>query len=191
MTKKLSRKAKTIALEKIDEEIRKCRICKKDKIGIAVPGEGNPDARIVFIGEAPGKKEAVTGKPFIGLAGKVLRTNIKEILGLDDQDVYITSPVKYLPKSGRPTPKEIEHGKIHLFKQLDVIQPDVIVLMGNVAAIAVLGENVKIAKRHGEIITREGRKYFIAFHPAAVLHNPNNRPLLTKDFKKLKKMLNL
>ena len=80
---------KQLQLDQIASEIDNCKICKKDKIGVAVPGEGNPDADIVFIGEAPGKQEAVNGRPFIGRSGQLLRNLIREI-GLDDiKDVYI------------------------------------------------------------------------------------------------------
>src|SRR5437870_9883966 len=103
------------ALDKIAEEIEHCEICKAEKSGVAVPGEGNPDADIVFIGEAPGKQEAKTGKPFIGPAGKVLRS-LLESIGIHDEDVYITSPVKYLPIYVTPKQSDIEHGRIHLFK---------------------------------------------------------------------------
>ena len=169
-------------------EIEDCKICKKDKIGKAVPGEGNADADIVFLGEAPGKKEAASGRPFIGPAGKVLRGLIKNV-GLKDEDVYITSPVKYLPKYTTPTPKDISHGKTHLNRQLDIIEPKVIVLMGRVAALAMLGRDVSIAKEHGTIIEKDGRKYLLAYHPAAQLYSPKVREELKKDFKILKKML--
>src|SRR5437762_582030 len=102
------------ALDEIAKEIEKCEVCKVGKTGVAVPGEGNPDADIVFIGEAPGKTEAKTGKPFVGRSGQLLRSLIREI-GLDDvKDVFITSPVKYLPLRGTPTPQDIAHGRVHL-----------------------------------------------------------------------------
>lgn len=175
-----------IKLLLVAEEIVKCDICTEDKIGVAVPGEGNPDADMVFIGEAPGKKEAVTGKPFIGRSGQLLRKMIREILGLDDlKDIYITSPVKYLPIHGTPRPTEIAHGRIHLKKQLDIIDPKIIVLMGNVAIKGVLDEMIPIKSRHGEVIKREGKKYFLTFHPAAGLRFPKLKSLLKEDFVKL------
>jgi uracil-DNA glycosylase len=175
-------------LEKIAAEIAKCRICRKDKIGVPVPGEGSPDAEVVFIGEAPGKKESVTGKPFIGPAGKILRSLIAEA-GLKDGDVFITSPVKYLPKHGTPTPGEVEHGRIHLNKQLAVIKPKIIVLMGRVACLAMLHKDCSIAADHGKIIKSDAASYFISYHPAAPLHAPRLRPVLAADFKKLKRLI--
>jgi uracil-DNA glycosylase family 4 len=132
------------ALDQLAEEIRDCPICKVGKSGVAVPGEGNPDAEIIFIGEAPGKQEAVTGRPFIGRSGKLLRGFIRSI-GLDDEkDVYITSPVKYLPDRGTPTPADIAHGREHLMKQFAVIQPKFVVLLGRVAAEGVLQKKLQL-----------------------------------------------
>jgi uracil-DNA glycosylase family 4 len=177
------------ALDRIAKEIENCRICKKDSIGKPVIGEGNPDTEIVFIGEAPGKKEAETGRPFIGRSGKFLRTHIRA-LGLDDQkDVYITSPVKYLPKRGTPDKNQIAHGMIHLRKQLDIINPKIIVLMGSVAALGVLGEFVPVAKQHGKTVGKAGQIYFISYHPAAAIRFHKLRQVFDKDFKKLKNLL--
>lgn len=178
------------ALKKITGEIERCTVCKVDKTGIAVPGEGNPDADIVFLGEAPGKNEAVSGRPFIGRSGKLLRSLIREA-GLSEDEVFITSPVKYLPLRGTPTPSDIAHGKIHLEKQLDVIDPKFVVLLGNVAAKALLSESVAIAKDHGKVFEQNGRTYFLTYHPAAALRFAKNKPYLLVDFKKLSTLLSL
>lgn len=178
-------------LDKIAKEIENCKVCKVGKGGMAVPGEGNPDADIVFIGEAPGRQEAATGRPFIGRSGQLLRSLIREI-GLDDQkDVYITSPVKYLPDRGTPTSQDIAHGRIHLMKQFAVIKPKIVVLLGRVAAEGVLEKKVFVSKEHGEIIEeKDGIKYFLTYHPAAALRFPNKfKPLLQEDFEKVKKLL--
>src|SRR5690348_2310114 len=113
---------KLLALERIASEIEKCKICQKASSGKAVPGEGNPDADVVFLGEAPGKTEAATGRPFIGRSGQLLRKLIRDA-GFKEEDVYITSPVKYLPDRGTPDAAQIAHGRSHLSKQLAVIQP--------------------------------------------------------------------
>jgi uracil-DNA glycosylase len=182
------------ALDKIAIEIKNCKACVVCKSGLPVPGEGNPDADIVFIGEAPGKKEAVTGRPFIGRSGQLLRNLIREA-GLKEEDVFITSPVKYLPNGpdgtpgGTPKPADIAHGRIHLIKQFDVIQPKIIVLMGNVAALGVLEEKVAVKTRHGEIIEKNGKKYFLTLHPAAALRFPPLKLLMKEDFEKLKLLL--
>lgn len=176
---------KAEALARIDHEIENCKICPVDKIGRAVPGEGSPNADIVFIGEAPGKTEAQTGRPFVGRSGKFLRKNIAEI-GLKEEDVYITSPVKYLPLRGTPTPADIAHGRTHLVKQLEIINPSLVVLMGRVAAEGVLQEKIAIAKEHGTTITRAGKKYFLIYHPAAAIRFQKLRAVFESDFAKLR-----
>jgi uracil-DNA glycosylase len=184
--KKVDKKQKL--LDQIAQEIEECKICQQNKIGRAVPGEGNPDAEIMFIGEAPGKVESQTGRPFVGRSGQLLRNLIKEF-GLKEEEIYITSPVKYLPSSGTPTPADIKHGKIHFDRQLDIIDPKFIVLLGSVATQAVLGEKLAILKMHGQIIEKNGKRYFISLHPAAPLRNPAVRSLFLEDFKKLKKLI--
>lgn len=180
---------KKVRLDKIAKEIEQCKICKTSKTGVAVPGEGNPEADIVFIGEAPGKQEAVSGRPFIGRSGQLLRSLIREI-GLKEEDVYITSPVKYLPQRGTPTSEEIAHGRIHLMKQLDVIKPKFVVLLGRVAVEGVLEKKVFVTKEHGEVIEQtNGIKYFLTYHPAAVLRFPNKfKGPMKEDFIKVKKL---
>jgi DNA polymerase len=172
-------------LQAIAHEIERCDVCRKDKHGMAVPGEGNADADIVFVGEAPGRTEAETGRPFIGRSGKLLRSLIREV-GLLEKDVYITSPVKYLPDYITPKLSDIEHGFTHFGKQLDVIEPKVIVLLGRVACLAVLKKNVSVVLDHGKIIEDSGRKYYITVHPAAALRFKKMKALLLEDFEKLK-----
>ena len=183
--KNLEKLDKKSELEKIAREIEKCEECKKDKIGKAVPGEGNPDADIVFLGEAPGKTEAKTGRPFVGRSGQLLRKMIRDV-GLKDENVYITSPVKRLPIYGTPKMSDIKHGKTHLQKQVAVIQPKLIVLLGSVAAKAVLESSVATLKEHGTIREVKEIKYYITIHPAAGLRFPPLKKLIEEDFRKLK-----
>lgn len=177
-------------LDKIADEIKACKICPVDKQGVPVVGEGNPDADVVFIGEAPGKQEAIVGRPFIGRSGKLLRSLICET-GLTEAEVYITSPVKYLPNRGTPLPSDIAHGRIHLMKQLEIIDPKFVVLLGRVAAEGVLQEKVAVASIHGRVIEKDGKKYMLMFHPAAALRFRKNLLPLQEDFKKLKELLQL
>ena len=171
-------------LEEVKKEIINCDLCKIGTTGNGVAGEGNPDAKIVFIGEAPGKQEAVTGLPFIGRSGKLLREAIRNI-GLTENDVYITSPVKYLPITGTPSLSQIDHGVTHLEKQLAIIKPRILVLMGATAYQSIVKQKPFLYKMHGEIILSKERKYFITFHPAAALRFPNIRTLFFQDFEKL------
>lgn len=175
-------------LRKIAEEIETCLQCRRWGTGRAVPGEGAADAAVMFVGEAPGAEEAKTGRPFVGRSGKLLRTLIKEI-GLDESAVYITSPVKYLPKRGTPSRENIAHSRTHFLTQLAVIDPSLVVLMGSVACLAVLGEPVAITKRHGTVLERDGRRYFLSFHPAAALRFPATKGFFIEDFGKLKALI--
>lgn len=180
-------------LKEIALEIEKCRICKVKKSGKAVVGEGSGSAKVVFIGEAPGRKEAETGRSFVGRSGQLLRHLIREA-GLKEDEVYITSPVKYLPDYGTPTLKDIEHGRVHLQKQLEVIKPRIIVVLGRVASYGVLGKFVAINKVHGQLINPlagSGQaQYFVTFHPSAGLRFPPLKKKLVEDFDRLKKYVN-
>ncbi len=175
-------------LSKIAKDIEGCKVCQEKKSGKAVPGEGNPDAKIVFVGEAPGKKEALTGRPFVGRSGQFLRSLIRDI-GLKEEDVFITSPVKYLPDRGTPAPKDIAHGRIHLLKQLEIINPKIIVLLGSVAGQGVLEQKIPINMQHGNAIEKDDKKYFVTFHPSAALRFPPLRKLILSDFTKLKEII--
>ena len=176
------------ALERIAAEIARCRLCRKGGTGKAVPGEGTPDARIVFIGEAPGREEAKTGRPFVGRSGKLLRQAIRDI-GLDEAEVFITSPVHYLPLRGTPSTAMIHHGRQHLFEQLSIIKPEMIVLLGNSACVALLDGKVEITKKHGTQVKREGRTYFITVHPAYAIRFTKGKELLISDFARLKRLI--
>lgn len=176
------------ALDNIAKEIENCAICRKDKSGKAVPGEGNSDADVVFIGEAPGKTEAKTGRPFVGRSGQLLRSLIREV-GLREEAVYITSPVKYLPDRGTPTGEDIAHGRIHLMQQLDIIRPKIIVLLGRVAAQGVLQQKLAVMSQRGTIIEKDEKKYFLTIHPAAAIRFQKFKKLIIEDFEKLKELL--
>lgn len=173
---------------KIAGEIEACALCREGKVGLAVAGEGNPYAEIAFIGEAPGKEEAKVGRPFIGRSGRFLRSAIREI-GLEEKEVFITSPVKYLPRRGTPTKADIVHGRRHLLRQLAVIGPKIIVLLGGVAALAVLDREVAVSQEHGKIVKEEDRTCLITFHPAAAMRFPKIREAFFEDFKKLKGLI--
>ncbi len=175
-------------LQKLQVEIESCSLCKSVGYGKQVFGEGNPNAKIMFVGEAPGKKEAESGRPFIGRSGQLLRATIYSV-GLQEKDLYITSPVKFLPNRGTPTKKEIDHSNIHFKKQLSIINPKILVLLGKTAIHALLNEDIPVLKRHGEIIRRDGWKILITLHPAAVLRFPKYKKEFNEDFEKIKKLV--
>lgn len=175
-------------LSAIAQQIEHCKYCNSQKNGRLVPGEGPANAKLVFVGEAPGKEEVKTGRPFIGRSGQVLRSLITS-LGITPEGVFITSAVKYLPSYVTPKLPDIEHGRDHLFAQLDVIRPKLVVLLGASAMWSVLGEKKPLLELKGKIIERDSRQYFLTLHPAAQLYNPNLRSAAAADFVTLKKYL--
>ena len=180
--------SKEAELRKIAKEIENCKTCRQGKTGKAVAGEGNPNAKIVFIGEAPGKTEAETGRPFVGRAGKLLRLIIKDI-GIDEKDVFIANPVKYLPLKGTPSASDMKHGMTHLEKQLMIINPKIIVLLGRVAIHSVLDSKISVKNDHGKVVEKDGIRHLLVFHPSAALRFPPLKKLVVEDLGKLKKLI--
>jgi len=174
------------ALKKVYQEVEACEECRINKNGVVVFGEGNSDADIMFVGEAPGRLEAETGRPFVGRSGQLLRSAIRSV-GFKEENVYITSPVKRIPEYITPKPKDIEHGMTHLQKQIDIISPKVIVLLGNVATRGVLGVIPKTSKSHGTFLEQNGKTYFFSYHPAAAIRFVKFKKVFLDDFQKLKK----
>lgn len=154
-----------------------------------VPGEGNPRAKIVFIGEAPGRKEDEQGKPFVGQAGKVLDTLLASI-DLKRADVYVTNIVKFRPPDNRdPTTKEKIACLPFLHAELAIIKPKVIVPLGRHALMHFL-PNATITEAHGKAHTLpDDTTVFPLYHPAAALHNPNLKQTLFEDMKLLEEFL--
>ena len=155
----------------------------------AVPGEGNPNADIMFIGEAPGKNEDLQGRPFIGAAGKLLDQLIESI-GLQRSDIYIANVIKHRPPNNRdPLPAEIEAYKPYLDAQVDIIDPLLFVTLGRFSMEFMLGPGFSISKIHGEPKRKNGRVIMPVYHPAAALYSGNLRPALFADFAKIPKIL--
>jgi uracil-DNA glycosylase len=144
-------------------------------------GAGNPSADIVFIGEAPGKNEDEQGKPFVGAAGKFLNEML-EMIALKREDIYITNIVKYRPPNNRdPLPEEKAAFLPFLQKQLDIIEPKLIVTLGR-HSMDVLLPGLKISQVHGQPKRLKGKVYLPLFHPAAALYNGALRQTLIDDF---------
>lgn len=175
-------------LEMLAKEIRKCMECKKHKIGLPVVGEGSITSGIMFIGEAPGIEESRTGRPFVGRAGKFLDGLISSIR-IKREEIYITSPIKYYP-GRRPLRKnEILHGRVHLLKQLDIIDPKLIVTIGRVALFALFKRYLKVEEIHGRELKWNDKLVFPTFHPAAAMRFSRIRRLTRDDFRKLRRLL--
>lgn len=183
-------KEKIIALEKVAAEIRAYKGLEIAKNATnAVPGEGNPDAKIMFIGEAPGRTEDETGRPFVGQGGKLLEKNINSALHLNRLDVYITNIVKYRPPDNRdPTEEEIKTCRPWLNEQIQIIKPQFIVTLGRFS-MAKFAPEVTISKVHGQTkqIPYNDHTYtiFFMYHPAAALRSTAMMTSFVKDFETL------
>ena len=173
-------------LDQIKADILKQNIC-PDLAKTAkqlVMGDGNPNADIVFIGEAPGKNEDIQGLPFVGASGKFL-SEMLALIDLKRGDIYITNIVKYRPPNNRdPLPDEKEAFLPFLSQQLEVIKPKLIVTLGR-HSMDVLLPGLKISQVHGEPKRYKGMVYLPLFHPAAALYNGGMRQTLIDDFVKI------
>jgi uracil-DNA glycosylase family 4 len=109
--------------------------------------------------------------------------------GLEEQEVFISSPVPYLPEMGTPSKENVKHSREHLLRQLSVIDPEIVVLLGKTACLALLDRNVEVLKEHGSVVSKDGRKYFITFHPAYAVRFPGKKENFARDFRALKKLL--
>lgn len=157
-----------------------------------VMGDGDPDADIVFIGEAPGKKEDEQGVPFVGAAGKFLDEMLRQA-GLNRQDVYITNIVKYRPPNNRdPLPEEKREFWPYLMRQIDIINPKVVITLGRHSGAAFMPDLV-ISRDHGHARKVKYHKHeFLViplYHPAAALYNGGMRQVLIDDFLKAKALV--
>jgi len=180
------------ALERLEEEVRRCRKCNLHKQRKSVVfGEGNKRARLMFIGEAPGRDEDIQGRPFVGMAGKLL-TKIIEAMGLRREDVYITNVVKCRPPNNRvPEIDEIAECLIYLEKQIEAIRPQVICALGSVATRTLTGINDGVTSLRGKFYDYMGIPVMPTFHPAACLRKPQIKRLVWDDVKKIIQLLDL
>jgi DNA polymerase len=174
---------KQASLDALKQQIIDDEICVelRDQATQLVFGDGNPEAEIVFIGEAPGKNEDIQGIPFVGAAGKFLNEML-EMIGLERKDIYITNIVKYRPPNNRdPLQDEKAAFLPYLVEQLKIINPKVIVTLGR-HSMDVLLPGLKISQAHGKPIRVKDHVYLPLFHPAAALYNGGLRQTLIDDF---------
>lgn len=169
------------------EACEKCRLCDTRKH--VVPGEGNPRADLMFIGEGPGRDEDELGRPFVGAAGQLLERMIAAI-GLTRSDVYIANVVKCRPPYNRaPEADEIAACLPFLRAQTALLHPKVIVLLGASALRAILGDEMRITRDRGQWIERKGTWFMPTFHPAALLRDESKKRPVWDDFKQVRDKL--
>lgn len=165
------------------DTIRGCTKCPLwESRTLAVPGDGNYTSKVMIIGEAPGKEEDETGKPFVGATGRFLN-HVLEGTGLDRDDFFITNTVKCRPPKNR-TPKKLEIETCtsnYLFEQIELLNPKLIMLLGGVAAKTVLGLKT-IGEARGEVIEKDGRRYIVGYHPAVRFYREDLGEKVREDF---------
>lgn len=155
-----------------------------------VPGDGPLGAKVMLIGEAPGRVENAEGRPFVGRAGALLDRMLEEYGGVRREYVYVTNIVKYRPPGNRdPLPEEVLAARSYLGRELVAIDPGVVVLVGKFAYQLVFGEEASISRDHGKERERRGRMYLPTYHPAAVLYNTLLLEDLRKDFSVLRRLI--
>lgn len=181
-------------LQKLNDDMNALCACTLKKTATnVVPGKGSADAQIMFIGEAPGKKEDEIGEPFVGAAGKFL-SELLLTINLKREDIYITNVVKYRPPNNRdPLPEEVTDCQPWLQEQINLIDPVLIIPLGR-HALEKFVPGRKISEDHGKAFRREidgvGKRVFYAlYHPAAALYNGSLRDTLITDFARIPKII--
>jgi len=175
-----------LTLEEIRRELGDCRRCKLHRTRrTLVFGEGNEEAKLMFVGEGPGYDEDVQGRPFVGRAGQLL-TKIIQSIHLQREEVYITNIIKCRPPQNRnPEPDEIECCHPFLLKQIRTIQPQIICALGTFAAQTLLKTDAKISALRGRFYDLAGMKVLPTYHPAYLLRNPERKREVWEDMKKV------
>lgn len=175
-----------MTLDDIANEISKCTKCDLHQGRThTVPGEGSPSAAVMFIGEGPGEKEDLQGRPFVGAAGKYL-AQLLEMIGWRREDVFIANVVKCRPPKNRdPLPEEVEACTTnYLFRQIEIIKPTVIVTLGRHSMNRFVPNRI-ISQDHGKPVRVKGQVYYPIYHPAAALYRGTLRADIEADFRKI------
>lgn len=193
---------KTTRLAAVAEHVAVCEQCGLEKTRTnTVPGQGNPDARIVFVGEAPGADEDRQGIPFVGRAGKLLTDIIEKGMKISRDDVFICNVLKCRPPNNRtPNPQEIGCCKPYLWRQLEIISPEVIIALGAPASQTLLETRDSIGRLRGRfhdlpILGADGNQRVIkvmpTYHPAYLLRNPSDKKKVWEDIKQVLSLLDM
>jgi len=186
---KLEVSSEIITLGDFNAEIKDCQNC---ALGSSrtnfVFGVGNPDADLMFVGEAPGEHEDMEGVPFVGRAGKLL-TDILKAIDLNREDVYIANVLKCRPPNNRdPKQEEIEQCEPYLLKQIELIKPKLLVALGRISAMTLLRKKDSLTAMRGQVFDYHGTDMVVTYHPAALLRNPNWKRPAWEDFKKIREL---
>ena len=178
----------TAEFEKLKEiclSCEKCELCKGRRN--VVFGVGNPNAKVMFVGEGPGEQEDKEGEPFVGKSGQLLDKYL-ELMGLDrHENVYIGNIVKCRPPFNRdPKEEEMEICIDYLRRQVKLIRPKIIVCLGRIAAQKLISPDFRVTKQHGVFYEKNGIVFMGTFHPSALLRTPSQKIIALEDFQKLR-----
>ena len=176
--------------EKLHQQCLNCRGCALAETRTNVVfGVGNPEAEVLFIGEAPGANEDAQGEPFVGRAGKLL-DDMLAMIGLDRSKIYITNSVKCRPPQNRdPLNTEKDACRGYLRRQVELMRPKIIVCLGRISAAEIIKEDFKITQEHGQFFERGGIQMMALYHPAALLRDPRKKPETFEDLKALQRKI--
>ena len=178
-------------LKKLKVQAQQCHLCELSKSRNSVVfGEGNPQADIMFIGEAPGATEDSMGKPFTGRSGELLTKMIENVLLIKREEVYITNIVKCRPPDNRvPTPTEAHTCYSFLLKQIELVKPKLIITLGGTAYHYMTGDETGISKIRGTLHQQNGYTLIPTYHPSFLLRNPSAKKEVFEDLKKVKALM--
>ncbi len=176
--------------EALREECMACRACVLSETRTNVVfGVGDPRAEVLFVGEGPGANEDKQGEPFVGAAGKLL-DDMLTMIGLKRERIYITNSVKCRPPGNRdPLHTEMDTCRGYLRRQIQMMQPKIIVCLGRISAMDLIREDLKITREHGQFYEKDGVQMVAMYHPAALLRDPGKKPDAFVDMKALRRKI--
>ncbi len=175
------------AMEELCGRCSGCNACALGKTRTRlVFGDGNPEARVLLVGEGPGEQEDIQGLPFVGRAGRLLDDMLK-MIDLDRSRVYIANIVKCRPPHNRdPLPEEREACSPWLRQQIDIVDPEIIICLGRIAATSLISEDFRITRQHGQWFDVDGRRCLAIYHPSALLRDLTKRPDTFTDLREIR-----
>ena len=178
-------------LKALAQIVSQCQLCALSKTRTkTVFGEGDPHARLMFVGEGPGAQEDTSGRPFVGRAGELLTKMIENAIEIPRSHTYITNIVKCRPPNNRvPTPEEAHTCLPYLMKQIELVKPSIIVALGATAYHYLTGDKTGISKVRGEVIEMPGYRLVPTYHPSYLLRNPSAKKEVYQDLLKIKRLL--
>lgn len=180
-----------MTLEELENQCKNCEKCPlcEGRTNV-VFGMGNPEAKVMLIGEGPGENEDLQGKPFVGRSGQLLDKFLAAVDLDRNKNVYIANMVKCRPPKNRdPKPEEQDECINWLREQFKIIRPKIVVCVGRISAQRLIDKNFRVTRQHGEFIDKNGTLFMGTYHPAAILRNPNNKEAAFGDWLKVREKM--